>query len=245
MAFGLPYMGSKNIYAKRILDCLPAGKRFVDLFAGGCAVTDCAIRKYNNKYERYLINDINSEIINLYLKCLQGQNPVSKKWVSPDEFIKSDYPTKLVWSFNSNTIEYIYSKQNISQKQKMHSTDKSTKGCRLYAIENINRLNRLKLDDSSIIERIETTFEPYENYQYHDGDVVYCDIPYRNTDNRQYKTEFDYDKFWSWAKAQPFDIYVSERTIPDNAEIIMRIDVPNRASQFGTVKTKIEYLVKV
>jgi len=43
MRYGLPYKGSKNGIAKKIVDALPAGEVFVDLFAGGCAVTHAAM----------------------------------------------------------------------------------------------------------------------------------------------------------------------------------------------------------
>lgn len=42
MRYGLPYKGSKNKIAERIVDFLPKAKNFYDLFAGGCAITHCA-----------------------------------------------------------------------------------------------------------------------------------------------------------------------------------------------------------
>lgn len=53
--YGVPYQGSKNKLAERIIDKLPAGERFVDLFAGGCAMTHAAIA--SGKYKRILCND--------------------------------------------------------------------------------------------------------------------------------------------------------------------------------------------
>lgn len=41
--FGIPYMGSKNRIAEELIRKIPEGKRFVDLFAGGCAMTHAAI----------------------------------------------------------------------------------------------------------------------------------------------------------------------------------------------------------
>ena len=35
MRLGMPYKGSKNAIARDIIDILPAGDVFVDLFAGG------------------------------------------------------------------------------------------------------------------------------------------------------------------------------------------------------------------
>lgn len=56
MTYGIPYQGSKNRIADRIMEVLPSGKRFVDLFAGGCAMTHCAM--LSGKYDRYLANDL-------------------------------------------------------------------------------------------------------------------------------------------------------------------------------------------
>ena len=47
--YGLPYQGSKSAIAEKIINFLPAGKRFVDLFGGGAAMSDCAAK--SGKYE--------------------------------------------------------------------------------------------------------------------------------------------------------------------------------------------------
>lgn len=56
MNYGVQYKGSKNRIAKDIISVLPSGKRFVDLFAGGCAVTQAAL--LSGKYEKVLCNDL-------------------------------------------------------------------------------------------------------------------------------------------------------------------------------------------
>lgn len=43
MIYGVPYKGSKNRLAKDLIDVLPAGKRLVDLFGGGGAISHCAV----------------------------------------------------------------------------------------------------------------------------------------------------------------------------------------------------------
>ena len=60
MNFGLPYMGSKNQIAKDIINALPSGDRFVDLFAGGCSMTHCAM--LSGKYKCFLANDLNGKM---------------------------------------------------------------------------------------------------------------------------------------------------------------------------------------
>lgn len=55
MNYGVPYQGSKNRIAKDIIELLPSGHRFVDLFAGGCAMTHCA--SLSDKWDKVLSND--------------------------------------------------------------------------------------------------------------------------------------------------------------------------------------------
>ena len=53
-------MGSKNQIAKDIINALPSGDRFVDLFAGGCSMTHCAM--LSGKYKCFLANDLNGKM---------------------------------------------------------------------------------------------------------------------------------------------------------------------------------------
>ena len=48
--YGIPYMGSKDKIADDILSVLPGGKRFVDLFGGGFAMSHAAL--LSGKYEQ-------------------------------------------------------------------------------------------------------------------------------------------------------------------------------------------------
>jgi site-specific DNA-adenine methylase len=56
MTYGVPYRGSKNRIAKDIIALLPEGRRLVDLFVGGCAITHCAL--LSGKWQTILNNDL-------------------------------------------------------------------------------------------------------------------------------------------------------------------------------------------
>lgn len=57
----------------------------------------------------------------------------------------------------------------------------------------------------------------YANYEHQEGDVVYCDPPYANTDARGCNGKgFDTDAFWKWVRTRDFPIYVSEYIAPDD-----------------------------
>ena len=42
MRYGIGYKGSKSRIAKEIIEILPSGDRFIDLFGGGGAMSHCA-----------------------------------------------------------------------------------------------------------------------------------------------------------------------------------------------------------
>ena len=86
-SWGLPYMGSKNSIAKDIVNALPSGERLVDLFAGGCAITDYAL-KNTNKFSRFLVNDINGWSPQMYVKALAGGFKDEERWISRQDFFR-------------------------------------------------------------------------------------------------------------------------------------------------------------
>ena len=77
-------MGSKNRIAREIIDNIPSGEVFVDLFCGGCAVTHAAL--LSNKYRRFIANDINGAIPHLFKNAISGKYKDEKRWISRDDF---------------------------------------------------------------------------------------------------------------------------------------------------------------
>lgn len=109
--FGLPYKGSKNLIAKDIVDVLPSGERLVELFAGGCAITDYAVRN-TNKFNCYLVNDLNGWSPQAYVKALAGGFNNEERWISRDDFSRLkdiDPYVKICFSFGFNCKQYSYS----------------------------------------------------------------------------------------------------------------------------------------
>lgn len=109
MNYGLPYKGSKNKIAKEIVDQLPAAKHFYDLFAGGCAVTHAAM--LSGKYEAFTINDINPQIVQLFVDAVNGKYRDEKRIISRDDFYRlkdSDPYVAFCWSFGNNGRSYLW-----------------------------------------------------------------------------------------------------------------------------------------
>lgn len=124
MSYGLPYMGSKNAIAKYIVDQLPAGARLVDLFCGGCAVTDYAMKK-TEKYGSFLINDLNTMVTETYLKALAGGFRDEDRWIGREEYFRildTDPYAFFCFTFGvrQDGCSYAYSKELEPYKRALH-----------------------------------------------------------------------------------------------------------------------------
>lgn len=121
MKYGLPYMGSKNKLAVRILDCLPRGGTLVDLFCGGCAVSHAAMCL--GRYDHIIINDRDWRCPTLFMDALQGKFKDERRWISREDFhrLKATDPyVAFVWSFGNNLRNYLYGEDIEPFKRAIH-----------------------------------------------------------------------------------------------------------------------------
>ena len=120
MRFGLPYMGSKNTIAKKIIDTLPAGDTFIDVFAGGCAVTHAAL--LSGKYKHIICNDI-TDSPQLFYDAIHGKYKNETRWISREDFFKqkdTDPYIRTCWSFGNNQKAYLYNQNLEPYKKALH-----------------------------------------------------------------------------------------------------------------------------
>ena len=121
MRYGMSYMGSKSKIAKDIINFLPSGKRLVDLFGGGGAISHCAL--LSNKYEKVCYREINSLICETFKKAMQGfysHDNFQPKWISAEDFKKNkdvDGYIKICWSFGNDGRSYLFSSENEKLKK--------------------------------------------------------------------------------------------------------------------------------
>ena len=123
MRFGLPYTGSKSRIATWLVERLPDCETFVDVFCGGCAVSD--VMMLHNKAKRFILNDIQGDVPKLFVDTLNGDlekyNPLH--WVSREQFFaeKATNPfIRLVYSFGQKGDSYLYSKELEPYKRAIH-----------------------------------------------------------------------------------------------------------------------------
>ena len=109
--YGVPYQGNKSRIADIIINILPPGKRLVDLFGGGGAITHCGM--LSGKWERFLYNDINPMITGLFMDAVHGLYRDERRVITREDFeaLKdSDAYVKYIWSFGNNGSGYLWGK---------------------------------------------------------------------------------------------------------------------------------------
>ena len=120
-SYGICYMGSKNALAERIVALLPSAPHLIDVFAGGCAVTHCAMK--SGKWQHVHANDLNEMIVGAFRRAINGEFIGERRWVSHEEFNRvrdTDAYAAICFSFGGNMRSYAYSPANEDLKRALH-----------------------------------------------------------------------------------------------------------------------------
>lgn len=119
--YGMPYKGSKDKIAEKIISVLPEGECFCDLFGGGGAMTDCALQ--SGKYKKAIYNEIEPLIYEAFKKAVHGDFKNESRWISRDDFFKlkdTDPYAAICFSFGNNLKSYCYSPEIERFKKHLH-----------------------------------------------------------------------------------------------------------------------------
>lgn len=236
MSFGIPYQGSKNSIAQWVVDNLPPAEVFVDLFAGGCAVTHAAM--LSGKFAKYIVNDL-GDAPDVFIKAANGGYADYDVVPTREEFKNTtDYVTKLLYSFGNNCRNYLWGTQIERVKvaasrmliaptlheRRMRYMDfikclegvQVTKGlCKLQELQGLQRLQRLQRLEGLRMDRLERLRVDYRDVDLPEDATIYADPPYRGTDCRGYAGGgFDYHAFDAWLAECGRLVIVSEYTCP-------------------------------
>lgn len=118
--FGLPYKGSKSKIARDLIGIIPSGERFVDVFAGGCAMSHAALLA--GRWKTVLANDI-TDTPQFFADALQGKFKDRNEWISREDFFglkDSDPFVRFCYSFGNNGEDYLYSREIEPYKKACH-----------------------------------------------------------------------------------------------------------------------------
>ena len=121
MYYGLPYQGSKNRIAKRLVEALPAAPVLYDVFCGGCAVTHAAM--LSGKYQRFVINDRRGWLPDAFRKAIHGGYAHEDRWISREDFERlrsTDAYAAMCFSFGNDARSYMYARPLEPYKRALH-----------------------------------------------------------------------------------------------------------------------------
>lgn len=323
MKYGLPYKGSKNKLAERIVSLLPKRTHLIDLFCGGCAVSHAALLR--NKYEHIHINDINWMCPTLFIDALNGKYQNETRWISREDFFRlkdTDPYVAVVWSFGNNLRDYLYSKEIEPLKKAIHyaiffrdyslgkdlghdlsfiepisdiqrryaavkryfsqfghfqqqsfegaesshqlQVEHVTRGGRIIEIAEYRGLRQNQPDwrmpkdgtqepsfkkkntnaqanfnqekDATALHRLQyrerqlslprnsggqfsnitSSVFDYQQVTIPDDSVIYCDIPYEDTNVYNKAEGFDYERFYDWCEHQTQPVFISSYQMPED-----------------------------
>lgn len=244
MRYGLPYQGSKSKLAERIVALLPEAEHLYDIFAGGCAVTHCALMQTGGligKWRHIHANDI-TDMPRLFADAMAGKYAAERRWISREDFLrlKEDDPyVRSVWSFGNNGRDYLYSRklepykkalhemlfaETVQQRRVLYRTVikellpllGKTSNKSLQVLENLQRLQRLQsLQSLQRLESLGITQLDYREVQVLPDSVIYADPPYIGTAGYG-KATFDHAAFYDWCERQDAPLFISEYTMPED-----------------------------
>ena len=253
MNFGVPYIGSKNLIAERLVSQFPLAEYFVDLFAGGCAMTHAAF--LSGKFKKFICNDLDFRGVELFKQAVSGKFKNENRWISRDDFFKlkdSDLYVRFCWSFGNNQRTYLYSKQKERQKRALHYAILFDDWVEFYELfpdiynevaKEILFVNdvkkryltikhlfafqkkRMNLQSLESLKSIETSKLDYRQVAIPYDSVVYADPPYKG--KKSYSVKFDSDLFFDWCRNQNFPIYISEYDAPKDFKAVFEINKIN------------------
>ena len=268
----MPYKGSKNKIVKDIVEFLPEGNRFVDLFGGGGSVSEYA--GLSGKYKSVLYNEINPLVVRGFQMAVNGEFKNERRWISREDFFRlkdSDPYVAICFSYNTDMKSYAFSREVEPWKQALHyaklfndfsyfdkfniKTDATCADIRIHLREyrekycnwvrqnykflGIEKLSEKKLShiinaklpestqfSSSVLRLqrlqnissdapIEIKNNSYEDYEYKEGDIVYCDPPYEDTNCGSY-SGFDSRSFYDWVASRGYQVFFSSYRIEDD-----------------------------
>lgn len=260
-------MGSKSKLALDLIGAMPTGRRFVDLFGGGFAMSHCAY--LSGRFEEVYYNDINPLLVPLIQDAIDGKysyDVFKPKFITREEFFEKKDTcgyVKYLWSFSNEGKTYMFGRHIEDMKRKAHDyvvfdifdaeledyigkgrlTKTDTTGRRLefyklvrehkatlkekVRLQQLERLQQLvglqRLQQQNTTggnlfgNNVKLTLNTgnYTDYEYQEGDVVYCDIPYENTRGYNKEDYFDHKAFYSWALTRDYPIYISSYELPE------------------------------
>jgi len=213
----MKYMGSKNRIAKEILPIIlkerKDGQFYIEPFCGGCNMID----KVEGKR---IASDQNHYLIELLKKLQEGWIP--PKGISEEQFEDMKKNPK---HYTDHLIGYVGFQLSFGAMW-FSSYRKDKIGKRNYSVEAFNNV----MKQAPKLLGIKFICSPYEDLEYPENSIIYCDPPYEDTIKYNAVGSFDHHKFWCWCREMSkkgHTVFISEYNAPEDFECIWEKKLQN------------------
>jgi len=109
---------------------------------------------------------------------------------------------------------------------------------RLICLTNLENIQALENFEVNI--NLTLTKSTYNKVTMKENSVIYCDPPYKNTDD--YFNDFDYSEFYEWLRKQSNKVFISEYNMPNDFTEIWQKRKYSLLSRYGSNLKVIEKL---
>lgn len=150
MKYGLPYLGSKNAIAQKIIDAFPSGETFCDACCGGGAILMAAA--LSGKYARVTGYDINEAIVGLIRATMIDFGTIDYEHDLPSIDRKSffearnrsagisDWLVRYCYSFGNDGMSFIWSDEKHEGFRLLEEALRAkTLDDRVHAVQNLSK----------------------------------------------------------------------------------------------------------
>ena len=206
------YLGGKIRLSKYIVPIIEnyinENTLFIDLFCGGCNVSD-KITKTKN----IICNDHNKYLIEMW-KYLISTKYTTELNYSKEEYdeVKNNRSEYEDWYVGLIGFHYSYGGKFFGGYARSRYSD------------HIERSINKTIKQSETLKDFMFTNKDYKEYSCVKNAVIYCDPPYKNSTQRstKYNSDFNYEEFYDWCRemSRCNVVIISEKYMPDDFDII-------------------------
>ena len=158
---------------------------------------------------------------------IELKSATSKNIIQHEKEIKEKYIEWYCKEVLKSDIEIETLRKNLTESlQSLYS---------LHSLQSLERLQRLQS-----LESLQRFQDSYEDVKIKENSVIYCDIPYKGTD--EYIGGFDHERFYDWARNQKELVIISEYSMPNDFICISRIEKSQSLNGKGNRKKVLEGL---
>ena len=186
-----------------------------------------------------LIEQLCPEIYVVTKEVLNGIQGIQKRRLAFGPTVVKELKRRGDWDLiESNPLYKSVKKRNMERLESIQSLQSLERLERIQSLERLQSLQSLEsLQSLQSLESLERYSTDYQNIKIDKDSVIYCDIPYKNTDKYN-NMEFDYERFYAWCERQTEPLFISSYEMPEDRFVCIA-SFEHRSTLCATANNKV------